>query len=66
MSESGGNQCMAELLKLDPSVKVLVASGYASGTKITDATEIGARGFIRKPFDRKILLQSVREILDSA
>jgi two-component system, cell cycle sensor histidine kinase and response regulator CckA len=63
MPEVGGKQCMAELLKLDPKVKVLVASGYASDE--SDATEMGACGFIRKPFDRRALLRSVRDILDS-
>ena len=29
MPEMGGKQCLEELLKIDPAVKILIASGYS-------------------------------------
>ena len=65
MPQMGGKECAQELLKLNPQAKVLVASGYASGGTRSDASQLGARGFVRKPYNIKQLLQSVRDILDS-
>jgi two-component system, cell cycle sensor histidine kinase and response regulator CckA len=65
MPEMGGKQCMNELLKINPGANVLVASGYASGGTARDAIELGARGFVNKPFNVAQLLQQVRMILDT-
>lgn len=59
----GGKQCLQELLKLDPLVKVLIASGHFDSTQTERATEIGAKACVRKPYDVEQLLKTVREIL---
>jgi CheY-like chemotaxis protein len=60
MPGMGGRKCLAEVLRLYPSMKVLIASGY-------DAAEEqscnGAAGYLRKPFRMKDLLSEVRKIL---
>lgn len=53
MPEMGGKQCLDGLLKIDPGVKVLVASGYSVNGPTDDALEAGAVDFIRKPFDAR-------------
>lgn len=63
--EIGVQQCLEELLKIEPEAKVLVASGYAGDTSSRQTTEKGAKGFISKPFRVKNLLSDVRKILDS-
>ena len=65
MPEMGGKQCMKELLKINPTVKVLVASGYESGGGPLVARQVGAAGFVRKPFNVAQILQNVRQIIDS-
>jgi PAS domain S-box-containing protein len=65
MPEIGGQQCLDELLKIEPEVKVLVASGYAGDSSSRQAIARGAKGFISKPFRVKNLLSDVRKILDS-
>ncbi|MBI4965772.1 MAG: PAS domain S-box protein [Desulfomonile tiedjei] len=60
----GGKQCLAEMLKIDPSVKVLIASGYTAGDLRTEAVDLGARGFVGKPYNVKQMLQAVRAVLD--
>jgi two-component system, cell cycle sensor histidine kinase and response regulator CckA len=65
MPETSGRQCLAQILKMNPRMKVLIASGRSSGGTEQDAMEIGAKGFVRKPFDMKQLLQAVRDVLDA-
>ena len=59
LPEMGGNQLFEELLKINPQVRVLVASGYASGSIIAEASKLGARGFVYKPFNISELLQAI-------
>jgi len=65
MPEMDGNKCLETLLKIDPKARVLLSSGYASGGTRKLADELGARGFVGKPYIAKRFLQAVRDILDS-
>jgi two-component system, cell cycle sensor histidine kinase and response regulator CckA len=65
MPEMDGEQCMGELLKISPTVRILIATGYASGGTSKNALELGAKGFVNKPFNMAQLLQEVRGILDT-
>jgi len=64
MPEMGGKQCLEELLKIDPQVRALIASGFAANGPTKEAIERGARGFVSKPYNMKQMLQVVREVLD--
>jgi CheY-like chemotaxis protein len=64
MPEMGGRKCLAELLKMDPQVRVLIASGYALDGPAIEAIKAGARGHISKPYDLKEMLRMIREVLD--
>lgn len=59
MPGMGGYQCLRELLKLNPDVRVLISSGYS----LKETTQTGASGFIGKPYQLTELLAKVREIL---
>jgi PAS domain S-box-containing protein len=65
MPEMGGRKCFKELLQINPNVKVLIVSGYTSGGTEKDAVELGARGFVEKPYDLTKLLQTIRDVLDA-
>lgn len=60
-----GAECMNELARINPSVKVIVASGHSANGPAKRATKAGAKGFIRKPFDIRQMLEVVREVLDA-
>jgi len=64
MPSMGGAECLAELLKIDPRVRVLIASGYSGEVTEGEALQRGARGFLGKPFQQQELLQQVRLTLD--
>jgi DNA-binding NtrC family response regulator len=65
MPEMGGKQCLEELLKINPGVRVLIASGFSPYGSAEDQNQAGARGFVGKPYGIRQLLNTVREILDS-
>ncbi len=65
MPGMGGSKCLNILLQADPTVKVLIASGYSADMQIGDMAAMGAAGFIGKPFRLDELLRKVREILDA-
>jgi CheY-like chemotaxis protein len=64
MPEMGGKRCLEELLKLDPSIRVLMASGYLDQNSDQVSLSQGAKGFIPKPFELSHLLDTVRSTLD--
>ncbi len=64
MPEMGGRQCLDELVKIDPNVRVLISSGHSVNGYGRDALRSGAKGFIAKPYDTNNLLNIIRETLD--
>jgi len=64
MPRMGGAECLKELFKLDADVKVLVASGYSADSSVREIVQMGAKGFVTKPFRVNDLLRDVRNLLD--
>jgi len=64
MPGMGGHKCLQELLKYDPGVKVVIATGYSPYSQQAEAAAAGAAGYIAKPFRRENLLRVVRAVLD--
>ncbi len=64
MPKMGGKECLKELLKIDPQVNVLVASGYSADASVEDTIQMGAKSFVAKPFRSNDLLRDVRRVLD--
>lgn len=64
MPGMGGYKCMKALVAYDPAVKVLIASGYSTDTHVKDTVELGAAGFLAKPFQLNDILANVRQVLD--
>ncbi|MDQ7784843.1 MAG: PAS domain S-box protein [Desulfomonilaceae bacterium] len=64
MPEMGGKLCLQELVKIDPSIKVVIASGYSANGPTKDALAAGAKGFANKPYDIRQILEVVRKVLD--
>ncbi len=66
MPGMGGHKCLQELVRLDPLVKVVIASGYTGGRHGREALSSGASAFIGKPFQIAELAQTVRQVLNEA
>lgn len=63
MPGMGGKRCLEELLKLDPGVRVIIASGYAEKSRAQELMTLGALGFLAKPYRLEELLLEVRRVL---
>ncbi len=61
--EMSGRDCLMELVKIDPSVNVLIASGYAPGDELHKEIRPLVKGFLQKPFAMPGLLISVRSVM---
>ncbi len=64
MPEMSGEQTFYELKKINPKIKVLLASGYSANEQVENMLERGCNAFIQKPFSVKELSRNVRNILD--
>ena len=60
-----GDAVFEELKALNPSVNVVLSSGFAEQNKIGAMLAQGLRGFIPKPYTREKLLEQVRSTLDA-
>jgi PAS domain S-box-containing protein len=64
MPGMGGEKCLPEILKIIPSMKVIIASGYTANIKTEEIISAGAADFIRKPYHIEVLSKKIRGILD--
>lgn len=64
MPRMGGRLAFFKMRELDPTIPVLIMSGYSTEEDIQVMVEAGVNGFIEKPFVLSDLLTKVREILD--
>ena len=64
MPEMGGQQCLEELLRFDPNIKAIIASGFPVDRKNREFLEKHARAIIAKPFHANELLRVVRRVID--
>lgn len=64
MPGMGGHRCMQELIKLNPDVRVIIASGYSTDGQVKHSMESGASDYVPKPYKIDNLLEKVRFVLD--
>jgi signal transduction histidine kinase/ActR/RegA family two-component response regulator len=63
MPGMGGRRCLHKLLEMDPSVKVIIASGYSINGQVKETMREGAVGYVAKPYAIKDLLKEVQAAL---
>ena len=60
-----GHRCLQELMRINPSVKVIIASGYSINGQVRKSMDAGAKGYVEKPYQLADLLNTVRAVLDN-
>jgi two-component system chemotaxis response regulator CheY len=63
MPQMDGIQCIAQLVALKPSVRILVISALADKATAVEAMEKGANGFLNKPFTDRQLHEAIADLL---
>jgi CheY-like chemotaxis protein/two-component sensor histidine kinase len=65
MPQMGGEQCLEELLKINPHVKVIVSTGHCLEARERLLLGALARGFVNKPYEMRELVQTVKKVLEA-
>jgi PAS domain S-box-containing protein len=65
MPDMSGGETYAEIHRINPEVKSLLASGYSLDGKASQILHSGCNGFIQKPFNIEELSQKIRDVLDT-
>ena len=63
MPDMDGGETFDELRKIDPEIKVLLASGHSMDGRAATILKRGCDGFIQKPYNLKQLSRKIREVL---
>jgi len=64
MPGMGGSRCLEELVRMNPEVRVIVASGLVADGYRQEILDAGARDFLQKPYEMNELVRRVRNVLD--
>lgn len=59
----GGKEVIRDLMALDPQVRAIVSSGYSNDPIMSNCTEYGFKGVVRKPFKMEDLRDVLQEVL---
>ncbi len=64
MPVMSGNECLKELIRINPSVNAMISSGFSPGSLLEE--EIGrlAKGFVHKPYEVSRLLLAIESALN--
>ncbi len=65
MPVMNGHECFMEMKKIDPDVKVIIASGFILDHNLDEMKTVGLSGFIRKPYQTADLSSLLSEVLTS-
>ena len=66
MPQMDGIECIEQIVRLKPSVRILVISALADKATAVDAMEKGANGFLNKPFTDRQLNEAIAELIRGA
>lgn len=62
MPVMSGKDVYTELKKINPEIKVLLASGFRQDSRVQDCLSMGINGFIQKPYSINELSVKIKEI----
>ena len=63
MPDMGGIDAVREIMKEDPSAKILMCSAMGQQALVIEAIQAGARDFVVKPFQPSRVLEAVQRVL---
>ena len=64
MPEMDGIECITQLIELNPDVAILVVSALSDKATGIEALQLGARGFLLKPFTEQELENALEELTE--
>jgi len=61
MPKKDGLETLKELKKINPSAKIIIATGYKSIDIAQEAIKLGASDYVLKPFDKENIRKTVQK-----
>lgn len=65
MPKKTGRDTLIDLLAFDPEIEVIISSGFDRSGPVEELLELGAKGFVQKPYKISEMLGAVRGVLDA-
>lgn len=65
MPVMSGREAFIELQKINPAVKVLLASGFLKDNRVEEILSLGVKNFLHKPYTIDTLAPAINKIIDS-
>jgi DNA-binding NtrC family response regulator len=65
LPDANGLELLPEMLRTDPAVRVIMVTAYGNMKAAVDAMKLGARDFLRKPYEMEELLHAVGNAIRS-
>jgi two-component system cell cycle sensor histidine kinase/response regulator CckA len=59
----GGKDTIQELIRIDPKVKAIVASGYSADQVMAEYKRFGFRDVLKKPFSLQEISNAIQRVL---
>ncbi len=59
-----GVTCMKEILKIDPLAEIVMVTSVKQKNIVDEALSSGAKGHIKKPFDKNEIMRTGKELLN--
>jgi len=63
MPRMGGREAFIELRRIDPTVPVIICTGYGENEEVQELLTLGARGMLAKPYQISALAAKLRRVL---
>ena len=63
MPQMDGIECIENIVKIKPAVRILVISALADKATAVEAMDKGANGFLNKPFTDRQLNEAIAELI---
>jgi PAS domain S-box-containing protein len=63
MPRMGGREAFIELRRIDPTVPVIICTGYGENEEVQELLTLGARGMLAKPYQISALAAKLRHVL---
>jgi PAS domain S-box-containing protein len=65
MPVMSGREAFIELQKINPAVKVLLASGFRKDNRVEEILRLGVKDFLQKPYTITSLAFAIKKVIDS-
>jgi signal transduction histidine kinase len=64
MPVMSGREAFSEMKKIDPEIKVLLASGFRKDERVEEILDQGVKDFLQKPYTMAALTLAIKKVID--